>query len=277
MPQCSEAAPRAGSGTAARYGFPMLDPTRRLRNGRAAALLLALAGTAIGCVGRPGAKQEAGPGSAEVDAGAARKLDLARKLLARQRAETAAVAGWADRSLAAAAEPVFGPGAGEIRRRLPGGGEEDEGGPALERARIRAADLIVEVRFTNPPRQGDPWDYGLGVRDGEAGDVRVYLNADGLWAADFAAGDGPPHPGPSGRAAAFDPAPGAANTLRLAVRGDGALLAVNGAYTALIALPAAPGAGDVYVGAGFVERESGPEPPVRYAEFRVWRIGGDPL
>jgi hypothetical protein len=229
-------------------------------------LLTAMAAGAAGCLGRPGPAGETGDRAAAAQGAgdavtADQKLELARKLLDRQRADTATLAGWADRSLTAGVRPIFGPRSGELR---PG----KETGPALAAARIEATQVAVEARFRNP--RGSSWSYGLGLRDAEGQDVRLYVNASAVWALDFGGDDGPPRPGPSGRAAAMDRAPGAANTLRLVAHGDGALLFVNGTYTAHLALPMPAKAGDAYLGSGFVEGDVGE--PVRYEEWRVWAL-----
>lgn len=195
-------------------------------------------------------------------AAAPQKLELARKLLARERTETAEVASWADRSLSAGAGILFGPRSGELR---PG----PQGGPAVAAAGVHASQVAVEARFRNP--SGHFWSYGLGIRDAQGRDVRLYVNAAAVWALDFAAGEGgPPRPGPSGKAATLDLATGAVNTLRLVAHGDGALLFINGTYAARFALPTPAQAGDVYLGSGFVEGD-GAE-PVRYEGWRVWEL-----
>ena len=199
---------------------------------------------------------------AQAEGAAAQKLDLARKLLARQRAETAALASWADRSLTEGAGIVFGPRSGELRL-------GQDGGPGVAMAKVRAAEVAVEARFRNPPGRGS-WSYGLGIRDEQGRDVRLYVSSAAVWALDFGAGDGPPRPGPSGRAATLSLAPGAANTLRLVAHGDGALLFVNGTYTAHLTLPVPARAGDVYLGSSFVEGDG--DEPVQYEEWRIWAL-----
>lgn len=195
------------------------------------------------------------------------RLELARKLLDRQRQETAAFAGWADRALLAGARPVQGPKSGV----LAAGGEP---GPALAAARVMLEDIAVEARFVNPAAGASPsWDYGIGLRDALGEDIRIYVNAQGVWVVDYGFGDGPPRPGQSGRAANLDRKPGAENTLRLVAVDGGALLFVNGAYTAWMALDGTRRAGDVYLGAGFVEGGLA-DGPVRYEDWRVWGLGG---
>lgn len=193
------------------------------------------------------------------------RLDLARKLLERQRQETAALAAWADAALANGA-PLFGPRSGELA-------EREGPGPAVAAAGVKLADLAVEARFTNPAAGATPtWDYGFGLRDGEGEDIRLYVNAQGVWAVDYAAGEGPPRPGQSGRAASLVKTPKAENTLRLVAAGNGALLFINGVYTAWIHLDGTARAGDVFLGAGFVEGGLA-DGTVRYAEWRVWGLG----
>lgn len=221
----------------------------------ALALLLALG---IGCAEKPPIAPAAG--------GEGERLQLARKLLDRQRQETAALATWADAALTAG-DPLFGPRNGELAAGT-------EPGPALAAAGVKLADLAVEARFVNPAAGASPsWDYGIGLRDAEAEDIRIYVNAQGVWAIDYGLGDGPPRPGQSGRAASLDRKPGAANTLRLVAADGGALFFVNGAFTAWIHLDGTARAGEVYLGAGFVEGGLA-DGPVRYENWRVWEVGG---
>lgn len=230
---------------------------RRSPSRRAAPALALLLALGLGCTERP----PIAPAGQEEE-----RLELARKLIDRQRKETAALAGWADRALLAGAPPVFGPKSGELAT-----GKEP--GPAFAAARVTLADVAVEARFVNPAGGASPsWDYGIGFRDAKGEDIRIYVNAQGVWAVDYGFGDGPPRPGQSGRATGLERKPGAANTLRLVAAEGGVLFFVNGAYTAWIALDGTPRAGDVYVGAGFVEGGLA-DGPVRYEDWRVWGLG----
>lgn len=217
-------------------------------------LVLALG---LGCIEKPPIAPAAG--------GDGERLELARKLLDRQRQEAAALAAWADAALTAGS-PLFGPRSGELAA-------GNEPGPAYAAAGVTLADVAVEARFTNPAAGASPtWDYGIGLRDAHGEDIRIYVNAQGVWAVDYGFGDGPPRPGQSGRAQRLDREPGAENTLRLVAAKEGALLFVNGAFTAWIHLDGTRRAGDVYLGAGFVEGGLS-DGPVHYEGWWVWGLG----
>ncbi len=137
-------------------------------------------------------------------------------------------------------------------------------------AGVAVRDFYARVRFTNPTDSaGEPWDIGLGFRDGGGREqYRLILDASSVWylaARGSADQGGSPIPG-------FAAEPGAENLIELVVAGDGAYFSVNGVFVAALDVSAIGAVGEVWVGTAFrdVTTVEGARTP--YAEFEVWSL-----
>jgi hypothetical protein len=110
-------------------------------------------------------------------------------------------------------------------------------------------DFYATVTYTNPTDLSTPSDVGLGFRSNPSpdGGYRFVLTSAGEWYLQV----GPGEPFAQGIASAYDPTPGASNTIEVIARGASGLIAVNGVALGQVDLSAVPGAGDIYVGTAF--------------------------
>jgi hypothetical protein len=139
-------------------------------------------------------------------------------------------------------------------------------------AGITTTDYSATVTFVNPREQTEtPWDYGFAFHQTQEPYTiqEVAIDSSGFWSyVDFPNGTQQ-----SGIVPAFDPAPGATNTLDLIVEGTTAHFGVNGEFVARLDLPT-PVASDVLIATDFFPENIVEGREIIYSTFQVWGAPG---
>lgn len=180
-------------------------------------------------------------------------------------AESAAACAAASAAMGAR-DPDGGTVSGELTPGRPG--DAALGAPLL----AVDGDFVVTATFANPdPASGRPWDYGFALLEpGPAGRLRYAVAVDSL--ADVYGVVGDRYARIVGERCAFDPAPGARNTLQLTVLGDRAVLLVNGVPVAPFFLPTNATTGSLQAVAGLFVDDQVAGRTVLLEEASAWSL-----
>jgi hypothetical protein len=158
--------------------------------------------------------------------------------------------------------PWAGPFAGRLVEATPGT-------VPLAAAGVALADFGAVATIVNPVDTGGvPWDAGFQFRSDAVVTNRITLGSDGMVYAVS------PESGVQvvGTATTFDATPGAANELQLFVRGNSALVGVNGELVAAVELGSEGVVSDVQVGAAFFDEDFEQDRATGYEGFSVWQM-----
>jgi hypothetical protein len=161
-----------------------------------------------------------------------------------------------------AATPLSGPFAGRLV-------EATAGTVPVAPAGVAVSDFAASAIFVNPTTDTETlWDFGYQFRENDTDRNRVVIDSNGDIFTTLAGQD----PAQAGHSDAFDPAPGASNTLQLFVVGNRAYFGVNGEFAATINLTADALTSDVMAGSGFFNEDFLIGRITDYKDFLVWDL-----